>query len=123
MRIISYSFVGGIAAIVDISFFTFFYQLLGLHLAICNILSFHLALFTNYFLGKVFVFPDRRKKRERKYFYGVYLVSATGMILNTLILYIMINQLDINSFASKIFAALPVFAWNYFLRLFQVYNR
>ena len=119
IKFIKYSFVGGISAIVDIGIFFLCYQLLGIHLAICNILSFHFAITTNFFLGRFFVFTDKNKKKQKYYFLGVYLVSFSGMILNTAILFILINYLELFSLASKIFAALPVLAWNYLLRLFQ----
>lgn len=121
-RLIRYIFVGGVSAFVDISVFIGLTLLIKADIFVSNAVSFHFALIANFFLGKAFVFFDKNQKLQRNYFLGVYLVSASGMMINTVILYLLIEIFFCEPSISKVISAIPVFAWNYLIRIFRIYN-
>ena len=77
--------------------------------------SFILATFVNFLFSKYFVFADRGAAGLQKML-AVYLVSAVGLLLNLLVLWIGMDLLHLLPLISKLAATGLVFFWNYFAR-------
>lgn len=116
MRIIKYFFVGGIAAVVDIGFFSLFASYLGWPWIPVSIATFILATLTNYFLSIQFIFESGSRYKKHVEVIGVFIVSAFALLVNQLILYVAIELFNLHLIFSKIIATGFVFFWNYYGR-------
>lgn len=116
MKIIRYFFVGSIAAIVDISLYVVFAQLLGYNYLIVAGHTFILATLVNYILSVRHVFESGIRYQKRKEVALVFAVSAGGLIINQWALYVFVESLGANLVVAKVLATFIVFFWNYLLR-------
>ena len=116
MRLLKYFFVGGAAAVVDISLFSLFAGYLAWPWIPVSICTFILATFVNYFLSIQFVFESGARHKKNVEVIGVFLVSGLALLVNQLVLYVAIELLGWHLIVSKIIATGTVFFWNYFGR-------
>ena len=121
MRIVRYFAVGGMAAIVDIGFFFLFTGILDFGWFQSAVGSFVLATAVNYFLSIKYVFKSGIRFQKRHEILLIFLVSGTGLVINQLILWQLIENMSVNMLMSKIVATTLLFAWNYGLRKVVVF--
>ena len=121
-KIVRYFFVGGAAAVVDLSLFFIFARLLGYHYLFVGAGAFTVAAVVNYFLSIRYVFISGTRFRGNKEFAWVYVVSAVGLLLNQIILYIGVDALHQDMMLAKITAIGLVFGWNYLARKHFVFK-
>ncbi len=121
MKIVKYLFVGGVAAIVDLSIFVIFAKILGYNYLIIGTISFVTATAVNYILSIKFVFKSGTKHKRHKEIILVYIISGIGLLLNLTGLYLFISKLHIEMITSKIAVSFIVFFWNYFMRKYYVF--
>lgn len=125
MKLIKYFFVGGTAAVLDISIFYFFAQRLGYNYLIVAPVGFILATLLNYYLSIKIVFQKGSRFSPGLELLAIFAVSTFALAINQLCLYCSIDILHINKMISKIGATGVVFFWNYFLRknfVFKISN-
>jgi len=122
MKIFKYSFVGALAAIVDISLFSFFASYLEFNYLVIGFISFSIATWINYIISIRYVFNSSLKHSKSKEIILIYMVSLVGLLLNLIILYIMIDIFYMHLIISKITATSMVFFWNYFIRKLYVFH-
>lgn len=127
-QLISYGFVGGIAALVEWLFFTLLTNLLGINYLLATSISFVFSTTTNWLLGKKITFreSDAYKGKTEKEIFLVFLVSGIGLLFNLGIMYILVDVLMLNTalllVVSKIFATGIVFVWNFLIRKYFIYK-
>lgn len=121
MKIIKYFFVGGTAAVVDISLFVIFAKLLEFNYLLVGFFTFLIATFVNYSLSIRFVFRSGVRHTKKKEVFLVYLVSALGLALNLLVLFISHEAFYIELTISKLIATGSVFFWNYLIRKYFIF--
>ena len=122
MKIVKYFFVGGSAAIVDISFFLIFTKFFGFNYLLVGFFTFLLATFVNYYLSIKFVFESGKKYKKEKEIILVYIVSASSLVLNLYLLYCLHELLTIEVGLSKIIVTGVLFFYNYLLRRFFIFQ-
>lgn len=122
LKIVRYFFVGGAAAVVDISLFFLFARILGYHYLLVGAGAFTVAAVVNYFLSIRFVFVSGTRFQGNTEFAWVYVISTIGLVLNQIILYIGIGVLHQDMMLSKIAAIGLVFGWNYLARKHFVFK-
>lgn len=115
-KLVRYFFVGGAAAVVDLSLFFIFARLLGFHYLLVGAGAFTVAAVVNYFLSIRYVFVSGIRFRGHKEFVWVYGVSVVGLLLNQVILYLGVDILHRDMMLTKITAIGLVFGWNYLAR-------
>lgn len=120
--IVRYFLVGGIAAVVDISIFSIFAKVLGYNYIFIGAISFTVATFVNYILSIRFVFQSCVRYSKRSEVIVVYAVSAAGLLINLIVLYLCIGIFHVEKIISKVIATGIVFFWNYFIRKYYVFN-
>ena len=116
MRIVRYLFVGGAAALVDIGLFAVFARLLGYNYLIVAACTFVVATGVNYSLSVRHVFESRVRFSRRYEVALVFAVSAVGLGINQLVLFVAVNELGNELVISKVLATGMVFFWNYLAR-------
>lgn len=121
MRLIKYFFVGGLAAVIDITLFVLCAGYLGWPWIPVSICTFVLATLINYFLSIKFVFKSGIRHQKNLEIVAVYIVSIFGLLINQLALYLTITWLNWSFLVAKIFATAIVFFWNYFSRKYFVF--
>lgn len=116
MKIVRYFVVGGMAAIVDIGVFFLFTSILNIGWFQSALGSFILATAVNYFLSIKYVFKSGVRFQKHHEVLLIFLVSGTGLVINQLILWLLIENMSVNMLASKVTATTLLFIWNYGLR-------
>lgn len=115
MQIFKFGIVGGTAFIIDYGIFTILSQLLGIHYLIASIISFSISVIYNYILSIKWVF-DVSKKQTTKEFIIFIVLSVIGLGLNSLIMYISVDLMQIHEMISKIVATAIVMVYNFITR-------
>jgi putative flippase GtrA len=123
LLLIRYLLVGGVAALIDISFFFIFAKLVGFNYLYVASAGFIIATFINYLLSIRWVFKSGVRFTKMQEVLLVYLVSAMGLTLNLLVLFTMVDSLEIELMLSKLIATASVFFWNYFIRRNFIFHK
>ena len=121
-KLIKYFFVGGCAAIIDISIFFVFAKLLNFNYLIVSAVSFIIATLVNYLLSIRFVFQTNLRFETKTELILVYIISSIGLLLHLFILYMFIDQLFFEKMISKFIASGTVFIWNFAARNYLVFK-
>ncbi|NLO17443.1 MAG: GtrA family protein [Arcobacter butzleri] len=121
MNIIKYFFVGAMAAIVDIGVFVLLAKVLGYNYILVAIISFVLGTLVNYLLSIKYVFSSGTRYTKSKEIGLVYSISAIGLLLNVVIIYISYSVLGVELVSSKLISTAIVFFWNYLARKYFVF--
>lgn len=121
-RIARYFAVGGISAVADISFFFVFAKLAGLHYLGVATVGFILATGLNYVLSVRMVFTSGVRFSKRKEIALVYVVSAAGLAVNLLVLYVAVDRIGLELMLSKVIATGSVFLWNFLMRNYFIFR-
>ena len=114
-QIIKFGIVGGTSFILDFVIFTILSQFLHIHYLIASIISFSLSVIYNYILSIKWVF-DVTKKQTVKEFVIFIILSVIGLGLNSLIMYICVDLMEIHEMISKIIATAIVMVYNFITR-------
>ena len=116
IKVARYLGVGATAAAVDISLFSFFASYLGFNYLVVGFFTFVLATAVNYVLSVRFVFESGIRFARHHEVMLVFGISAVGLVLNQLVLYLGIGVLRMDLVLSKLAATGAVFGWNYSAR-------
>lgn len=116
LQFIKYFFVGLLAAIVNIAMLYIFTDLIKINYIISNILSFTLGLIVNYILSKKYVFVNEKIDNKNFEFVVYGLIGITGLLIDTLLLFILVDKFSIYYLIGKIISTLIVFIWNFVVR-------
>jgi putative flippase GtrA len=116
VQLLKYSFVGGIAYVVDFGSLYLLTDFLKINYLISAAVAFILGLLTNYFLSILFVFPTRTLKSKSKELLIFTIIGAVGLGLNEFIIWGATEGLGLHYLISKIISTIVVFFWNFFAR-------
>ena len=121
--IIKYFLVGGTAAVIDIIIFFLFAKLLGYNYLWVGAAGFTVATLVNYLLSIRYVFESRVRFDRHHELLFVYLVSAIGLTINQVVLYVCVDLIYVEKMLSKLIATGSVFFWNYNARKHFVFKK
>jgi putative flippase GtrA len=122
MRLFRYLLVGGTAALLDWSLFWVLAVLVGIHYLLAACLSFIAATLLNYVLSILHVFESEARFTRNQEVALVFFVSAIGLAINQLAMWIFVGLLGFKLLLSKITATGIVFGWNYTVRAHYVFK-
>jgi putative flippase GtrA len=122
IQLFRYTFVGGLAFIVDFGTLYLLTEFLHLHYLISAAAAFILGLLTNYFLSIKWVFSSRTIDSRSVEFMLFAIIGLIGLGLNELFLWIFTDLLSIYYLLSKIITAVFVYLWNFFARKYALFN-
>ncbi len=123
MKFIRYFFVGGIAAVLNISIFYVFAVRLDLNYQAVSCASFVLATLLNYVLSIRHVFESGSRFTPRNELALVFVVSLIGLAVNQVVLYELISQFGMDKMLSQVIALFTVFVWNFAARNYFVFRK
>ena len=119
-QVLRYGAVGGVSTVVDLAAFVVMVDL-GLAVLFAAGASFTLGTLINYALCYRFVFVRDRFRRSEEVL-RLFAVSAVGVGLNVLCVWLLLLVLPVPPLAAKIAAVPLVFAWNYLGRRWLVFH-
>lgn len=123
VQLFRYTFVGGLAFIVDFGTLYLLTEFYSLHYLISAAVAFILGLLTNYFLSVKWVFSSRTINRRSIEFLLFSMIGIIGLGLNELFLWIFTDLLSIYYLFSKIITAVFVYLWNFLARKYMLFNK
>ena len=116
MKIVRYFGVGGVAAILDLLIFSTMVKWFEFNWFYVALLSFIIATGVNYFLSIKYVFQSGVRFIRSHEIFLVFFVSAIGLSVNQIVLWLLIEVAMLDEVVSKIVASGTVFIWNFMAR-------
>ncbi len=114
-QILKFGVVGGLAFVIDYALLYLLTEFLNIHYLISSIISFSVSVIFNYILSIKWVF-DVNKKQDVKEFIIFIVLSIIGLGINSLIMYIMVDLMNVYYMVSKIVATAVVMVYNFITR-------
>ena len=121
LQFIKFCVVGGTGVVVDFGITFLFKEKLKLNKYIANSLGFMAAASTNYLLNRWWTFRshDPEVAQQHVQFVGI---SAIGLILNNIIIYLLNDKARLNFYLSKLIAIGLVTLWNFFMNYYFTFT-
>ena len=126
-RFVKFGIVGVSGTLIDFSITWLCRDILGLPDLIANAIGFVVAATTNYILNRIWTWHSTEKNVGVEYL-KFFAVSVIGLLLNTLILYLLkgfdlFDNPDLNFWSAKVGATLIVMLWNFFANNFFTFKK
>ena len=121
LQFIKFCVVGGTGVVVDFGITFLFKEKLKLNKYIANSLGFMAAASTNYLLNRWWTFRSHDPEVAQQYvqFVGI---SAIGLIMNNIIIYLLNDKARLNFYLSKLIAIGLVTLWNFFMNYYFTFT-
>ena len=121
LQFIKFCVVGGTGVVVDFRITFLFKEKLKLNKYIANSLGFMAAASTNHLLNRWWTFRSHDPEVAQQYvqFVGI---SAIGLILNNIIIYLLNDKARLNFYLSKLIAIGLVTLWNFFMNYYFTFT-
>lgn len=111
-----FSLVGVVSFLVDYALLFTFTETFHMHYLLSSMLSFSAATVFNYIYSTKYVFDCNVKHRKKGRFGIFLLLSGCGLLLNSIIMKMLVEHLELYYMLAKICAALLVSFWNFISR-------
>lgn len=121
-QIIKFGIVGVIAAITDVSVLVILTEKAGVNVLLASAVSFCVSVVVNYILSMTFVFKGGKQGKLREFVVFV-LLSAGGLGINQLIMWLGVKVMGMYYLAVKIFAMIFVPVYNFVTRKIFIENK
>ena len=115
IKTIKYIISGGTAAVVDLSFLALFVDVFKINYLISAIFAFLIAFSVSFLLQKFWTFQDKGMDDVHKQASIYFIVSATNLGINTLLMYLFVDHFHIHYFLSQILASGLLAISSYFI--------
>ena len=116
-----YSIAGMSETATEWALFFLLNQVLKLYYPFAAIIALLFSTLVNWYVGRMVLFKaSGNTKREISL---VYIACFSGLALNLLIMWLLINKFGIWEMAAKMIASVIVFGWNYFFRTRYIYRQ
>lgn len=122
VQLFRYTFVGGIAFVIDFTLLYLLTDYVGLYHIISASISFIVGLAVNYVLSKIFVFSHSVVQNKTGEFLIFALIGVVGLFLTDLMMWILVDMGSIYYLTAKIITTLLVYLWNFFARKYILFN-
>lgn len=120
-KFLKFGAVGFTGLFVDFGITWFTKEKLKVPKYVANAIGFTSAATTNYFLNRIWTFESTNPKVMVEYG-EFFLISLIGLIVNTIILYLLVSKVKMNFYTSKVFAIGLVTVWNFFANALITFN-
>ena len=121
-QLIQYGFVGGAAALVEWTSYFLLDAVLHWHYMVATVLSFLVATFVNWVVGRCTLFRNAQKSGTAGEILSIYFVSGIGLLLNLAFMYVFVTKAGIPGVPAKVAATGLVFIWNFVSRKIFIYH-
>lgn len=108
-----YVIFAGIATFVDLGLLYILTTFIGFHYLISGVVSYTCGMITNYSLNKTFNFKNKSKKIAQQF--GLFaFVALIGLGLNQLILWLLVEFVDLFYMYAKLISIVIVMLWSFY---------
>lgn len=111
-----FSAVGVVAFLMDYGLLFVFTESLHMHYLLSSMLSFSVSTVFNYVYSTRYVFDCDQEKGRTGQFTVFLLLSVCGLLLNSLLMKIFVEQMMMHYMMAKLCAAILVSVWNFISR-------
>ncbi len=111
-----FGIVGVICTLIDFGVLTSLKEFLGVHYLVANAASFTVSVIANYILSMKYVFHGKKDTSRVREFIIFTVLSALGLLLNQLIMWITVDGMSIYYVAAKVIATAIVMIYNFVTR-------
>lgn len=122
-QLIRYTFVGGLAFLVDFGTLYALTEFFNLHYLLSAGIAFVLGLTINYLISIRWVFASRSVKDKKLEFALFALIGFVGLGLNELFIWIFTDLCAVYYLLSKILTTIMVYLWNFFARKLILFKK
>ena len=124
-ELIMYGIMGVLTTVINIIAFAICEKIFGINALISNIIAWIVSVIFAYITNKLFVFESKSFKRDVLIKEIISFTSARifSLLLEEVIIYIMIDLMNINSLIVKIFSNVVVIAVNYVLSKLIIFKK
>ena len=112
-KLLKFGIVGCSGMIIDFGITYLCKEILRINKFISNGIGFILAATSNYFLNRIWTFNSQNEEIGIQYIQFM-LVSAIGLCINSLVLYLLNEKVKWNFYVSKLVAIAITTIWNFF---------
>lgn len=109
-RFIKFILVGGVGTIINLIVFYCLVKYLALWYIFSAVVSFFVAVTSNYFLNKQWTFANLVKASYLKFVF----ISLSGLVFNIIILFLLVEYLKMNYFFAQLIAIGIAALWNFY---------
>ena len=106
--------VGIICTAIDFGVLILFREVFGVHYLISNAASFTASVIVSYILSMRYVFQGKKNTSKVKEFVIFVILSAIGLGLNELLMWVSVNNLKMSYLWGKVIATVLVMVYNFF---------
>ena len=121
-QFLSYVGVGGLSFLVDISCLYLLTERLGVYYLVSAAFAFCAGLVVNYLLCLLWVFDFRRMENRVHEFLVFGAIGIAGLLLNTLLLWLLTDVVGHDYLVSKVIAAAIILVFNFSLRRWMLFS-
>lgn len=117
---------GGFAFVVDFGLFALCLYAFDWHYLLANLIGLTTGLLLNYAMSVLWVFTACQRSLEKTKIveFAVFaLVGIFGVGLNQLLMYLMVDGINLHELLSKIIAAMLVLMWNFGARKLMLFKK
>jgi putative flippase GtrA len=121
LKFLKFGVVGASGVLVDFGITYLCKEIFKIPKFISNAIGFCIAASSNYLLNRVWTFESHNPNVGFEYL-RFFLVSLIGLVINTLILWLLHQKLKWNFWFSKLCAIAVVTVWNFIMNLLFTFN-
>lgn len=121
-QIVKFAVAGAIGASIEIGLFFFFVEFTAMHYLLANFIAISVAVMVNYFISQKWVFETGRHSKRKEFFFFL-AVSLVALSLNQLLMWVLVDWMEVEIKLSKIVAIGLVATYNFLAKKFFVFKR
>lgn len=123
-QIINYLIAGVLTTIISILSYELFKNVFHIHYLISNVLSWIVAVIFAYYINRIFVFNSKTKNKEKlKEFINFIACRIATLVIETIVMYLMVDIIKLNSDIAKIIAQFITIVLNYIFSKFLTFKK
>jgi putative flippase GtrA len=122
VQLLRYTFVGGLAFIVDFGLLFILTEFAGLYYLASATCSFIAGLLVNYYISTIWVFGSSPYKKGMEFLLFA-IIGITGLGLNDVLIWVFTEKAGIYYMLSKLLTAVLVYLWNFLGRRYLIFNK
>jgi putative flippase GtrA len=120
-KFIKFGLVGFSGLFVDFGFTYVLKEWLKVPKYLANAIGFSIAATSNYFLNRIWTFHSHNPEIMMEYS-QFFAISLIGLIINTIVLWILVSKFNKHFYLSKLLAIAVVTLWNFFANYYITFS-